>query len=455
VKRHRRRRGRGPRRLFLRVYLFGVVLLIAVAVSVAAASHILWQGPSWAVGGRFARYIDGELAPLLTQPSELERKLQRVSEVFEVDLAVYWADGKRVAGAGAVVPAALPEPPREPRRIHRGPFLSYAAPLAGGRAYLVARTQYQGESGRGIVIVVLVLAVLALVSLPLARGLVRPLERITRAARALGAGDLSARTGICRRDEVGELANAFDEMAARLERMVHNEKELLANVSHELRTPLARIRVALAIAEEGSDQPDQVAAQLRGIGGDLLELDGLIEQVMAAARLDRASDGLPLTRTHVEVDSLVGDAAQRFAERHPGRELSTEVEPDLPALWVDGALVRRAIDNLLDNAGKYAAAEAGPVFLVAQRTEDSRNGFDRLLVVVRDRGIGVSEEDLARLFEPFFRSDKSRARGTGGVGLGLALCRRIVEAHGGRIDAELAPGGGLIVRFWLPFEQPS
>ena len=232
-------------------------------------------------------------------------------------------------------------------------------------------------------------------------------------------------------------------MAERLERLVRSEQELLANVSHELRTPLARIRVALELAAEGD--AERARRHLEGMGADLSELDRLVEDVLAAARLDLASgaSGFHVARARVDVPALLAEVARRFAGEHPGRALDVAAAPSLPAVDGDAPLLRRLLANLLDNAAKYSEPPAHVT--LAARDEDGA-----LVLEVRDRGIGVDAADLPRLFTPFFRTDRSRARGTGGVGLGLALARRIAEAHGGSIQVESAPGEGTTVRVKLP-----
>jgi signal transduction histidine kinase len=439
--RHRRRR---PRRLYLRIYLFGLLLLLTVAVSAGLAWRLLGAGPTVDYAARVQRYVDVEIAPLVDDPERLNARLGLLHEVLDVDLAVYRANGERVASAGDTIVAPLEEPPRQASHKRRGPRTDFAVPLVGGGAYVVGRHQFQGGHGWAVVVLV-VLGSLALVSFPLARTITRPLERVTRAARALGEGDLAARTGLDRDDEVGVLARAFDDMAGRLERMVASERELLANVSHELRTPLARIRIALELAEEEADtEPAKYREHLRGIAGDLAELEELVDQVLMTARLDvRGREGAPsFEQAPLALGDLCTDAAARFAERHPGHRVETDVAPDLPEIDGDRRMLRRVLDNLLDNAQKYS--DDGSIELAATR----QNGA--VVVAVRDRGIGVDEADLPLLFEPFFRSKRSRERGSGGVGLGLTLCRRVVEAHGGRIEAARRDGGGLEVRFSLP-----
>ncbi|HEY5677834.1 MAG TPA: HAMP domain-containing sensor histidine kinase, partial [Myxococcales bacterium] len=273
-----------------------------------------------------------------------------------------------------------------------------------------------------------------------------PLDRLARTAQALGAGDLRARTGIVRRDELGTVAHSFDEMADRVEKLLRSQTELVANVAHELRTPLARIRVALDLADAG----DAAVAResLAEIAEDLGELEALVDDVLAAARIDLADGtvrtGAPtLHVTALDVSELARGAAERLRHRHPGRTVEVAAEPGLPPVEGDAVLLRRALDNLLDNARKYSPPDAPIHVRVA------RHGPGVVLRVI-DAGEGIAPEDLPRLFTPFFRGDRSRARKTGGVGLGLSLARRIVEAHGGTLVAESTPSAGTTMTVALP-----
>jgi signal transduction histidine kinase len=293
---------------------------------------------------------------------------------------------------------------------------------------------------------VAVLGCTAITSIVFARSLAVPLQKLAGAARAFGAGTLSARTGVRRRDELGQVAEAFDEMAERLTHLLRSQKELLANVSHELRTPLSRIRVALDLANEG----DATLAResLADIAEDLNELERLVSDVLTAARLDLTEGQTPgatppLRRELVEAQLLVDKAAARFRSARQQHRLEVKVDGTLPLLEADPVLLRRAIDNLLDNAGKYSEP-GSTVRLLARATAEG------LQVDVADEGMGIDASDMPHLFTPFFRSDRSRARKTGGVGLGLALARRIVMAHGGSLTLESQPGVGTTAHITLP-----
>jgi signal transduction histidine kinase len=241
------------------------------------------------------------------------------------------------------------------------------------------------------------------------------------------------------------VARAFDEMAERINALLRAQTELLANVSHELRTPLSRIRVALDLASEDPAAPGSEA--LAEIGTDLDELEQLVSDILAAAKLDlgenRASGGPPLRRQRLSSGELIRKSAERFRARHPGRALEVQAGEGLPPLEGDAALLQRVVDNLLDNARKYSEPDQ-PVTLRASAAPGG------LVVEVQDRGIGIAPEDLPKLFTPFFRTDRSRTRASGGVGLGLAMAKRIVEAHGGTVSAESRASAGTTLRFTLP-----
>ena len=294
----------------------------------------------------------------------------------------------------------------------------------------------------------MVLVVVGVSSIALSRSLVRPLRRLSNAAHALGEGDLDARTGVERSDELGDVARSFDVMAERIGDLLRAERELVANVSHELRTPLARIRVALDIAAEGD--VELARESLADIAEDVDDLERLVSDVLATARLDIAATAAapggipPLKREAIDLAELVTAVLGRFEGNHPEREVQLEIDPDLPTLDGDPVLLRRVVANLLDNAHKYSGPDDGAIEVTL-----SAEGAEVVLTVT-DHGIGIAPEDLPRVFEPFFRADKSRTRATGGHGIGLALTHRIVQAHEGHIGVQSTLGERTRVEVRLP-----
>ena len=313
---------------------------------------------------------------------------------------------------------------------------------------LVARGVHGAPPGFTGPLLVLVGGFLILVvgALLTARWIVRPIERLSRTARALGSGDLQARSRLDRADEIGELGHRFDEMADRIAGLLVTEKELLANVAHELRTPLTRIGVALDLANEGD--AEAARASLVEIAVDVSELETIVDDILTAMRFELASGKgpaqLPLRRAVVPAEEIAAAAADRLRARHPSRPLVVDVAPDAPAIDVDPVLFRRVIDNLLENAHKYTPDVTAPIELAVRH-----DGSD-VVFEIRDRGVGIAAEDLPRIFTAFFRSERSRSRETGGVGLGLTLAKRIIEAHGGAIDVTSVVNAGTSVRVSVP-----
>ncbi|MBX5481286.1 MAG: HAMP domain-containing histidine kinase [Myxococcaceae bacterium] len=441
--------------MFWRVYLHGLFLLFAVVVAIAVIGFVVGRGNNmWSLAIDTQRRLAEGGPALLGDMARIDAVLQEAGERANANITLYAADN-RILGTN-VVPPLEPLPPnsvaslgREIATIGRRHW-TLVMPIHQQNklaAYAVAEWRGPGarELGRGAFYLGGILVVLALASAPLVRTILGPLERLTRAVRAFGHGDLTVRSGIRRSDEVGELARAFDEMADGLERLVRNERELLANVSHELRTPLSRIRVALELAAEG----DAARAQnyLKEIGSDLAELERLIEDVLTTARLQAngkaGETALPMHPRPVPASELIDASARKFRDAWPNRPLEVVSPAELPVIDADPVLLRRVIDNLLDNARKYSE-DGRPIVLRA-----SVEGPD-LCIAVSDEGIGLSADDLKQLFTPFFRSDRSRQRGTGGVGLGLAMAKRIVEAHGGTLGATSDVGKGSTFTVTLP-----
>jgi two-component system, OmpR family, sensor kinase len=444
--------GRG---LLLRVYLHGILLLaLAAGASFVVGSYLLApaiEGPSRPSTAWIAWHLDS----LIDEPERLQRELADLRERGRIEVSLFAWDGQLLASNAAVAPAPLSAAERDALEQHSTRFAAgqglVALGGADGKFARYARMKYPVPAlpfGTAAAQLLAALAVLALASMPLARSISAPVERLARLTRAFGQGDLSVRAHSERNDEIGDLSRAFDEMAGRIVALRRSEKELLANVSHELRTPLARIRLALELAREGNTERSQ--SYLQDIAEDLAELEPLLDDIMTAARLDLArgagSDAVPpLRRQRVTGAELLEAASARFARRFPERTLRCRTLGTLPPLLADPGLLRRVLDNLLDNAAKFSDPSE-PIELEGVAASDP----PALEIRVRDRGIGIAADDLQRVFEPFFRTDRSRSRATGGVGLGLTVVRRIVLAHGGSVKVESNPTTGTCFSVSVP-----
>ncbi len=436
-------------RIVQRIYFAGLVQFATVAVCIVVLSRQM-QPPLFLVDT--VRYVAANLAAESDTPENLKDAVGRAHASLDWPLAVYDDTDTLLAASG---PETLPAPSSVPSAGAAqtfGPGASAGSlPLAlhsGKTGHLVYRVPPPPSvPGLGTT-ALLVLVVVGVSSWLTARSLGAPFARLVATTNAFGNGDLAARVRMKRSDELGDVANAFDDMADRMTHSIRAERELLANISHELRTPLQRIHIALDLASEGDAVT--VRDSLGEISEDLRELERLVDDVLQAARLaltdgaTRPSAVPPVRTERIELRDLLDKAAARFRAAHPERALQTVGDESI-VVSGDPLALRRAIDNLLENAHKYTTDPALPVALSFQAAS-----AEAVVIEVRDWGIGISAADLERVFEPFFRADRSRTRASGGLGLGLALSRRIVEAHSGRLTLVSVVGYGTTARIELP-----
>ena len=287
-------------------------------------------------------------------------------------------------------------------------------------------------------------AIAAGVALYLAVTLSRPLRRIRAGAEAMGAGDLAARVPESGDAEISAVAEALNSLAETLQQEEGLRKESVADLAHELRTPVMGLLARIEAAQDGV--LDDKAANLTAMHDEALRLARLLDDLSALA--DAQRPGLLLAPERVDLAAVarvqVEALAAAFADKGIGLDAALTPAP------VDGDSKRleQVVVNLLANALRYT--DAGGRASVTVRPE----GPDAVLEV-RDTGIGIAEEDLPRLFERFWRGEKSRSRATGGAGIGLSIVQELVRAHGGEITVQSAPGEGSAFRVTLPLAVPS
>ena len=281
----------------------------------------------------------------------------------------------------------------------------------------------------------------------LAWSMTSPVARLRKAAQSLAAGDLTARTGAPlrgRRDELAELMRDFDRMAERIEGLVESQSRLLKDVSHELRSPLARLSVALGLAQQKAGP--EVEGSLQRIELEADRLNQLIQRLLTIARLESGTDGI--RKTKLSLRELVEHVARDAEYETPGRgcKVSAEGADDF-LVEGDPELLRSAIENVVRNATRYTAE--GTVVEIRLDRQVSEKGAE-VVIRVLDSGPGVPNQDLEKIFQPFYRLDDARNRPTGGAGLGLSIADRAVRLHGGRLRASNRPEGGLEVEIRIP-----
>ncbi|MDA8217332.1 MAG: HAMP domain-containing sensor histidine kinase [Dehalococcoidales bacterium] len=290
----------------------------------------------------------------------------------------------------------------------------------------------------------------------LAGRLTSSLRELAQGAGRMAEGNLSVRAAVSEGGEVGELAIAFNTMAARLEASFRQQREveqarkdLIAAVSHDLRTPLASLQAMVEAVNDGVvSDPETIQRYLHTMQTEIANLSALINDLFELSQLDAS-----VLCLHIESSPLQDvifdtvDSLQAQAQRH-GLNLATSVDTQLEPVLMDPARVQRVLYNLVQNAIRHTPSD-GTVLL------EARDTGAEVHVSVEDTGEGIAEGDLPHVFERFYRGDPARSRERGGIGLGLSIARGIVEAHGGRIWVESTPGQGSKFSFALPKADPQ
>ncbi len=277
------------------------------------------------------------------------------------------------------------------------------------------------------------------------------LRQISNSAQRLAEGDLETRVSVRGRDEVAHVGEAFNEMAGQLQQVQRQREEvdrlrrdLIAWASHDLRTPLTSIRVRAEALNDGVVEGGEARRRYYGdILSNVMALNHLIDDLLELAQLDSGS--LQLNMSLISLRDLLSDSQDRFKLLAENRQITmrTNFDKDVDPVRLNATKIGRVIDNLLSNALRHTP-ERGQILTRVYRGESGVH------VIVEDTGPGFDAEDIPRLFEQFYRGEQARSRATGGAGLGLAIAKGIIEAHGGRIWAENKPDGGARIGFVIP-----
>jgi two-component system, OmpR family, sensor histidine kinase CpxA len=486
-----------PRRfpLYAKILLLFCLNLALLAVMFWMLFHAQFRtGPDWVLPSAAGDQIDtlseiilGELG--LKQQAEWSATLHRFDSGFhdKVRFLAFDGHGQQMAGDPVDLPDEIrrrlkgppgpphgPEPRLEPlpaegpdgpppgsRRDPRPKFMSHTKNPS--RYWVIVRSMLKGpdQPRSGPLNLVLVsdtlgagglffdvepwirsglaaFALSALLWFPLLRGINRSIAHITQATSQIAQGRFDTRVAEGRRDELGDLGRAVNQMAARLAGLVDGQKRFLGDVAHELCSPLAKLRVALGILDQRAGEMHKT--YVASAEDEAAHIAGLVNELLSFSKASLTASAAPLRP--VRIREAVAKAVRREA---PG-EAQVRIEvPENLAVRADAELLTRALSNLLRNAVRYAG-EAGPITVCAQREQDE------VKITVADCGPGVPAPDLPRLFDPFYRADASRDRETGGVGLGLAIVKTCIESCGGAVSCRNLEPAGLEVTIRLKFD---
>jgi len=337
---------------------------------------------------------------------------------------------------------ALPMPPPPTPAGARDPGTLYINPESAPEADLTSVQSLARSINRFLLWGGFLAVGLAMVfTFALSRRISAPIRALTSAAKRLGQGDFSQRVSIESKDEVGELAQTFNLMAGDLMRAEQLRRNLVADAAHELRTPLSNVRGYLEAMRDGVMPAD--TPTIHSVYEEVLLLSALVDELQELSLADAGE--LKLFRKPEDVSELIRKAASAVqpAVKAKGLSLQVNLAEALPLCQIDAHRIGQVLRNLLDNAVAHTP-EGGAITIAAVEQGDW------VEVSVADTGEGIPSADLPNVFERFYRVDKSRARATGGSGLGLTIAKRLVEAHGGRIGVQSEPGKGSRFAFVIP-----
>ncbi|TQK10489.1 two-component system OmpR family sensor kinase [Herbaspirillum sp. SJZ107] len=439
-----RQRQRGVNRLFFRFFVLVMLSITAATFVIYFVFARLFGDPLEDIARRQAsaqiflieQYVDQAAA---------DEWLGRLNKVREVSSAHF--DLVPLAQARAALAA------RQHAALARGEIVLDPAQRAFYRRVDTAGKRYVGSEDEVIrawnlpidleqalameVLRYVIVALALLVPIALwSRAHWKALQSLSHVADEFGAGRLSARAQLQPADAVYPLAERINAMAERIQGLLEAQKNLLHSVSHELRTPIARLEFGLELlaeraADPGAGGPAHAAALVKRIGamgGDLAELNELVNELLSMSKLDNAGAA---QRLPFELAAMLQECADGMHPRP--QQLDCEVDAGLSSIDGDRRLLARAVGNLLRNAEKYAARQV----LLSARPLDGR-----VEIAVEDDGPGIPDDEAERVFEPFYRLDRSRDRATGGFGLGLSIARKAVLLHGGTLHVERSALGG-------------
>lgn len=393
------------------------ILMTTVAIAVAMAVLSRGQQSTWHQDYENGqRWVGKQFAYRWDSPDQREAFAREAVRDLNIDLELRDASGALLLAVG---PECL-------GNTIDVPVVRDAVRLGTVRACFVNHRPFRPE--RGVLVVLIIVGVLWAASGRIARRLARPLDELATVVKRIGAGDLKARAEkSCEsQDEIGVVADAVNDMAARIEKQLTDQRELLAAVSHELRTPLARMRLVSEIARDAGSTPKT----FDDLDREVVEMDALVGELLANSRVDF---GLLQTR-----DLSAHDVAALALER-AGLPAALLAVDGVETVHADPTLLARALGNLIDNARKHG----GAVEQLAVRKPDPQH----VIFEVHDRGPGIPEDALTRVFEPFERAGGKKAEG---LGLGLNLVKRIAAAHKGSAFALNRAQGGATVGICLP-----
>ncbi|MEE4262114.1 MAG: HAMP domain-containing sensor histidine kinase [Desulfobacteraceae bacterium] len=415
-----------------------VILLTGIAVNLVVGGFF-WMHRSAAFGPLYKnvlQYTDYIISDLGTPPS-LE-KARQIAE--QASLRIYfegpnqsWATAGEISDFQKVHWRSWSKNPVIRVGQYRGHHFVEVKQDSGRFVFGLDKSFEMDPERIRLVVILLSLLTLILTGAFLTiRWILKPVRWLDEGVREVSRGNLKHRVPLKRSDELRDLAEGFNNMTDRIRDMLSTKEQLLLDVSHELRSPLTRAKVALEFLSEGKARDS--------IAGDISEMEKMIKDILETARMHHLHGKLKLQQT--KLAELLQDILPDYEKQPPGIQLDEFSETLV--INVDPGQIKTVFKNIVSNAIKYSNAASDPVRITVNQQAHYT------VVQIADNGIGIPVEEISFIFEPFYRVDKSRSKATGGYGLGLSLCKTIMDAHDGKIEVTSKPGEGTTVSLFFP-----
>lgn len=366
-----------------------------------------------------------------------------LSSITIASIIINWAIGRQFSYYLVHGPFANSEVPWQ-RMMHSRMMLRMLGPVE--QSFLQSVNKWIWVAG------LLTAFMAALVGTLFARRITAPLKELAFAAKKISHGDLAHRVDIKSEDEIGELARAFNSMSKSIEKNTELRRRLLADIVHEIKTPLTVVRGNLEAMMDGVIEPTH--NKLAALHTETILLARLIDDLRDLSLAEARQ--LKLEMRSENIGYIIRQVTEMFRPRagDESKELIVELLEDLPQVYIDRDRISQVLYNLIANALQYTTG-GDRIKVGAQLDKTVAGGADHpvILVCVEDTGEGISQEDLPYVFDHFYRVDESRARSSGGSGIGLAIVKHLIEAHGGRVWAKSEVGKGSTFFFTLPIVQ--
>lgn len=421
--------------------LLAVIILAGICINLVVGGFFwhyrnLAGGPFHKNVVQYLNYLIGDMGnpPSLERAREIAR--QSLLEIRYESPDLNWSTSDELPAAFKGRFIAWRQNPDVRLGKYRGRYLIEVDRKPGRFIFGLSRNlQIDSERNRLLAIMFVLLTAILAGAFFAIRYILRPVKWLNTGVQEVGRGNLKHRVPLKNSDELRDLAAAFNDMTARIEDMLQTKDQLLMDISHELRTPITRMKVALEFL------PESRARQ--SLQADMIEMEKMVSGILETARLRHKY--AELKKQPADLGALLKQTAAAFENQLP--EIKMVDFPSEVNVKVDPEQIKTVFENVLNNAIKFSRPESDPIRVTCQRQGS------HAVIRIADKGIGIPQAELAHIFEPFYRVDKSRSKDTGGYGLGLSLCKTIMEAHAGKIEVQSRLKEGTTVLLFFPLTE--